>query len=138
MAYTTQQLLEDEIGGNAKIIEALDDDNDGKIDDGVVDRLLQRASDAVDAFLSGRYVVPLSPIPKLAGEAALIFACEILFNRRRQGVDEKNPYTSRANLFREELKEISDRKKSLDAQERPAFAPGAITATPSKTQGSSL
>lgn len=136
--YTTQQLLEDEIGGSARLIEALDDDNDGKLDDGVVDRLLQRASDAVDAFLAGRYVVPLSPVPKLASEAALVFACEILFNRRRQGADEKNPYTGRANDFRQQLKRIADREQSLDARERPAFAPGAIIATPSATQGSSL
>ena len=136
--YTTQQLLQDEIGGLGKLTEALDDDGSGTLDPALVARILQRASDAVDSFLSGRYIVPLSPVPKLAAEAALIFACEILFNRRRQGADEKNPYTTRANNFREELKEISDRKKSLDATERPAFFPGAIIATPSRTQGSSL
>ena len=136
--YATQQLLQDEIGGVDKLTEALDDDGSGTLDTDLVNRILQRASDAVDSFLSGRYVVPLSPVPKLAGEAALIFACEILFNRRRQGADEKNPYTSRANGFRDELKEIADRKKSLDATERPAFTPGAIIGTPSKTQSSSL
>jgi phage gp36-like protein len=136
--YTTQQLLEDELGGHLKLVEALDDSGAGAIDPNLVTRLLQRASDSVDAMLSGRYIVPLSPVPKLAGEAALIFACEIIFNRRRQSVDEKNPYTARANLLREELKEIADRKKSLDAAERPAFVPGAIIATESKTQGSSL
>ena len=136
--YTTQQLLQDEIGGLNKLTEALDDDGAGTLDADMVGRILQRASDAVDSFLSGRYLVPLSPVPKLAGEAALIFACEIIFNRRRQGADEKNPYTARANGFREELKEIADRKKSLDATERPAFSPGALISTPSKTQGSSL
>jgi len=138
MPYTTQQLLEDEIGGGARLIEALDDDNDGAIDDGVVARLLTRASDAVDAFLAGRYVVPLDPVPPLAAEAALIFACEILFNRRRQGNDEKNPYTSRANDLRSQLKEISDHKKSLDAAKVAAFTPGAVITTPSALEGSSL
>jgi len=138
MPYVTQQLLQDELGGLAKLTEALDDDNTGQLDSDLVNRILQRAGDAVDSFLSGRYVVPLSPVPKLAVEASLIFACEIIFNRRRQGLDEKNPYTGRANSFREELKDIADRKKSLDAQERPAFTPGAIIGTPSKTQGSSL
>jgi phage gp36-like protein len=136
--YITQQLIEDELGGHARLLEALDDDNDGVIDDGIVDRLCQRASDAVDAFLSGRYAVPLSPVPKLAVEAALLFACETIYNRRRQGVDEKNPYTARANELRDRLKRISDRQESLDARERPAFAPGALISTPSVTQGSSL
>lgn len=136
--YLTQQLLQDEIGGLNRLTEALCDDGSGILDPLLVNRILQRASDAVDSFLSGRYVVPLQPVPKLAVEAATIFACEIIFNRRRQGVDEKNPYTVRAEDFREELKAIADRKKSLDAQERPAFTPGAVIGECSKTQGSSL
>lgn len=138
MAYVTQQALQDELGGLAKLTEALDDDNTGQLDTNLVGRILQRASDAVDSFLAGRYIVPLSPIPKLAAESALVFACEIIFNRRRQGLDEKNPYTARANDFRTQLKEIGDRKQSLDATERPAFIPGAVIQTPSAMEGSSL
>ena len=140
MSYTTQQLIEDEIGGHVRLVEALDDDGSG--DDTVVAavcaRLITRASAAVDAFLAGRYITPLSPVPALAGEAALVFTCEILFNRRRQGNDEKNPYAARANDLRERLKNIADRKESLDAKEKPAFLPGAIISTPSALQGSSL
>ena len=138
MSYITQQNLEDEIGGHAKLVEALDDTGSGSLPPGSVDRLTQRASLAVDAFLQGRYITPLSPVPALAAEAALIFACEILFNRRRQALDEKNPYSSRANDFRDRLKRISDREESLDAAERPAFTPGAIISEPSALTGSSL
>ncbi|MDE2106827.1 MAG: DUF1320 family protein [Patescibacteria group bacterium] len=136
--YLTQQLLEDELGGHNRLVEALDDNGDGQIDAGLVSRICQRASDAVDSFLSGRYVVPLSPVPKLAVEAALIFACEQIYNRRRQGVDEKNPYTARANDLRDRLKRISDREESLDAQEVPAFKPGAVIQRPSAINGSTL
>lgn len=136
--YTSQQAIQDEIGGAAKLLEALDDAGTGTLDAALVTRICQRASDAVDSELSGRYIVPLSPVPKLAVEAALIFACEIIYNRRRQGLDEKNPYTSRANDFRESLKAIADRKKSLDATERPAFLPGAVISSESKTVGSTL
>jgi len=136
--YATLQLIQDEIGGLNKLIEALDDIGSGQLDPALVNRILQRASDAVDSFLSGRYVVPLSPVPKLALEASTIFACEIIFNRRRQGTDEKNPYTSRANDFRAQLKAIADREQSLDAQERPAFQPGAVVSRPSALEGSTL
>jgi len=136
--YITQQNLQDELGGPNRLLEPLDDANTGVLDVGLVGRICQRASDAVDSFLSGRYVVPLSPVPKLAIEAATIFACEQIYNRRRQGVDETNPYGARAKEFRAQLKRISDRVESLDAQERPAFRPGAIIAEESKTQGSSL
>jgi len=138
--YTTQQLIEDEIGGHARLVEALDDDGGG--DDTAVAaacaRVITRASAAVDAFLAGRYPVPLSPVPALASEAALVFSCELLFNRRRQAADEKNPYTARAHDFRERLKHIADRKESLDAREKPAFLPGAAITTPSALSGSSL
>ena len=136
--YCTQQLLEDELGGHARLVEALDDKGSGVFDAALAGRILQRASDAVDAFLSGRYVVPLSPVPKLAVEASTIFACEIIYNRRRQATDEKNPYTSRAGGFREELKDIADRKKSLDAQERPAFTPGVVIGRETAVNGSTL
>jgi phage gp36-like protein len=136
--YITQQNLEDELGGAQMLLEALDDDGDGQLDAGLVGRLCPRASDAVDGFLAGRYVVPLSPVPTLATEAAIIFACEIVYNRRRQGSEEKNPYTARANDLRERLKRIADRKESLDAKERPAFAPGALIQTKSAINQSTL
>ena len=70
-------------------------------------------------------IVPLSPVPALAKEATLVFVCEKIFERRRQGPDEKNPYRDRADDFRRELKAISDGDKSIDAQLKPAFTPGA-------------
>ena len=138
--YATQQLIEDEIGGYARLAEALDDDGSGEKKEicGKLERILQRASAAVDAFLAGRYVVPLSPVPALAAEAAVIFTCEIIYNRKRQSTEEKNPYTPRANDMRERLKRIAVRRESLDAAERPAFTPGAVISTPSALTGSSL
>lgn len=138
--YTTQQQIEDELGGYVKVAEALDDSGSGDRTAicAVLERVMQRASAAVDGFLAGRYVVPLSPVPALATEAAVIFTCEIIFNRRRQTLDDKNPYTARADILRQELKDIADRKKSLDAKERPAFAPGAANLEYSRLNGSGL
>jgi len=136
--YTTQQLIQDELGGLNKLTEALDDTGSGLLDPNLITRILQRASDTVDSFLSGRYLVPLSPVPKLAVEASTIFACEIIFNRRRQALEQVNPYSARAKEFVAMLKAISDRKQSLDATERPAFQPGAVIHRPSAMEGSSL
>ena len=138
MAYIQQQDILDEIGGMAKLIEALDDDGDGKIDDGLSDRIIASACATVDGYLQGRYVTPLSPVPALAVEASLVFAMEKIYNRRRQGADEKNPYTQRATDMRQRLKRISDREESLDAAERPAFRPGAIVSKPSPLNSSTL
>ena len=136
MNYATPQLIADEIGGWPRLNDALDDDGDGQVDPCLLDRLISSASGAVDGFLQGRYVTPLNPVPALAVEAALVFTIEKIYNRRKQGPNEKNPYEERASEMRKRLKRISDREESLDAQERPAFRPGAIIERESKLNGS--
>lgn len=138
MSYVTQQLVQDEIGGAARLTDALDDAGAGTLDAGLLQRLMDQASSAVDGFLQGRYVTPLSPVPAIAVEASLVFTMEKIYERRRQGPDEQNPYRDRANQMRNRLKRIADREESLDAQERPAFTPGALQQTPSKLNGSTL
>ena len=131
MSYLSQQQVIDELT-LARVTEALDDDGDGTIDTDLLDRLIQAAQMAVNGFLEGRYLIPLSPVPSLAQEATLIFVCEKLYARRRQGPDEKNPYGPRADEFRKELKAVSDGEKSIAATLKPAFVPGAIVSKPSR------
>jgi len=138
LSYISQQDLIDELGGLPKLIEALDDDGYGQIDDGLSARIIASACGTVDGYLQGRYNVPLSPVPALAVEASLVFAMEKIYNRRKQAADEKNPYAARAAEMRQRLKRISDREESLDAQERPAFIPGAVISSPSAINGSTL
>ena len=137
-AYITGETVADEIGGWARLNDALDDDGDGQVDAGLLERLIGVASNAVDGFLQGRYVTPLNPVPAIAVEAALVFTVEKIYNRRKQGPNEKNPYEERANAMRKRLKDIADRKESLDAQERAAFRPGAVISEETKLNGSTL
>jgi phage gp36-like protein len=136
--YITGEMVADEIGGWARLNDALDDDGDGQVDAGLLDRLIASASGAVDGFLQGRYVTPLNPIPAIVVEAALIFTIEKIYNRRKQGPNEKNPYEERATEMRKRLKKISDREESLDATEREAFRPGAVITRESRLNGSTL
>ena len=124
-AYITEQQVEDEFS-EPRLRAALDDDGDGLTDAGLLDRALYRGRFlAVDGFLEGRYIVPLSPVPALAQEATLIFTCEKIYERRRQGPDEKNPYRDRADELRKVLKAVGDGTQSIDAALKPAFTPGA-------------
>jgi len=129
--YISQQQVIDEFT-QARLNDALDDDGDGSPDEGLLDRIIAAAQLAVDGFLEGRYLVPLSPVPSLAKEATLIFVCEKIYERRRQGPDETNPFSKRANDFRAELKAVSDGEKSIAATLKPAFSPGAIIGKPSR------
>ncbi len=138
MSYITQQTVQDEIGGLNRLIEVLDDNGTGQLDAALLQRLMDSSGQAVEAFLQGRYVIPFAPAPSLVAEANLVFCLEKIYNRRKQGVDEKNPYEPRATEMRQRLKRISDRKESLDAAELPAFTPGAVVQKCSSLNGSSL
>lgn len=137
-SYITPQTIADEIGGWPRLNDALDDDGDGQVEPGLLDRLIAAASGAVDSFLQGRYVTPLNPVPAIAVEAALVFAIEKIYNRRKQAPNERNPYEERANEMRRRLKKISDHQESLDVEERETFTPGAFIHGESRLNGSSL
>lgn len=142
-SYITGDQVAQEFGGWPKLNNALDDDGDGQADPNLLDNLIITASNQVDGYLQGRYVTPIAGIngagpPAIVIEATLIFVVETLYNRRKQGPDEKNPYEGRANSLRDRLKDIQDRKANLNAQGVEANVPGAVFAEESKLRGSSL
>lgn len=74
-----------------------------------------RASEAVDALLAARYVVPLdeaSDAITVAKEAARIFALETLYKRRGYFGD-VNPWTELAKDWRKRLSDIAAKKTEL-------------------------
>lgn len=113
MAYATQSELENLIPP-PDLIDGTDDDRDGNPDEGRITSILDAASEEVDAFLEGLYTVPLNPVPKLAKSAALIFAAERVYARRRHP-DGTNPFKSRADDKREHLAMVRDGKLLLNA-----------------------
>lgn len=122
MAYTTQAKIESKIPP-PHLNDALDDDRDGTADSGVIDTIIEVASTAVDALLAARYEVPFTTPPAMVQEAALIFACEAIYDRRQ--ILDKNPYTARADDWRELLGKIGGGAGSIDAATEQSFTPGA-------------
>jgi len=113
MAYTTQKAIQTVIP-KPVLKDALDDNNDGLPDDGLLDQIIVTASNAVDALLAAHYDVPFpDPAPAMVQEAAFVFSCEIIYARRER--DNPNPYTARANALRETLQKISQGILQLDA-----------------------
>lgn len=127
--YVTQARIETAIPG-PHLVDALDDDRDGQLDPEVLGEILASASEAVDAFLCGLFTVPFpDPAPAPVKEAAFIFACERIYDRR-QGMD-TNPFKARADFWRERLATIGKGEAPLDATITQSFPPGAaITEAP--------
>lgn len=134
MSYTTQTKIQTLIPA-ADLTDALDDDRDGNADSGLLDAVIDTASTAVDAFLSGLYSVPFTTPPAVVQEAALIFSCEAIYARRLQA-DQKNPFTARANYWRERLQKIGNGDLPLDAATDQTNTPGAVVSEPTDVDAS--
>lgn len=122
MSYVTQSQIETEIPP-LHLNDALDDDRDGTADSGLLANIISKAEQAVDAFLAGLYEVPFTTPPAAAREAAFVFSCEAIYARRQ--ILDKNPYTDRANFWRERLEKIGNGELPLDAATEKSFTPGA-------------
>lgn len=110
------------------IIEALDDDKDGVIDDGVWELVTADAADQVDARLGMRYATPLDPLPAVAAAASLLFVLETLYQRRGYGSEENNPFLASARAARRELSEIGAGKTPLTPEtQRPKKSVAVFT-----------
>jgi phage gp36-like protein len=126
--YVTQSQIHTAIPAQ-HLNDALDDDGDGLADPGLLDAIISSASQAVDAFLAGLYTVPFAdPAPAVVAEAAFVFACERIYDRRRLDAagDQANPWRARANSFRERLEKISRNQLKLDQSLDKPNTPGAL------------
>lgn len=122
------------------VIEALDDDGDGIIDDAVWEAVAGDAADQVDARLGQRYTVPFSleDLPATAKTASLIFVCETLFQRRGHGTEEDNPFLIQARNARMELGKIGAGEKPLTATAKRPTPSVAFFKEPARTNSGSL
>jgi phage gp36-like protein len=127
-AYCTQANIAGFIS-SSNLIALTDDTGTGVVDQGVLTSVITSVSNTVDGMLSATYQVPFTGnIPTLVAQAATIFACEALMGRRLVP-SEQNQFTSRANMFREQLKQIAQNRGGLDAGTLAAFSPGIVQAT---------
>lgn len=132
MSYVTQSQIQTAIPAQ-HLNDALDDDRDGTADADVLTDIISSAEQAVDAFLAGLYEVPFLSPPAPVKEAAFVFACERIYDRRQ--VDEKNPFRSLADAWRTRLEKIGTGELTLDAASEKAFTRGALVSEDASVDG---
>ena len=122
-AYTTQALIESMIA-EPDLTAALDDNNSGTINQDTLNNIIENVSTDIDGALANIYEVPFgSPLPPKVSRAALVFACEAIY-QRRLAPNEKNPFTEQAKALREELVKIGAGELNLDLNISRAYPPG--------------
>lgn len=132
MPYTTEAQIAALIPAE-HLAAALDDDNDGEADAGLLDTIIEAVGTEIDAHLGQRFTVPFddADLPAVVSHAARVLVAEALYARR--GFDgDKNPWGARAKLIRAKIERIGTGKEPL----RPATeqAPESVTAITGPSQ----
>ena len=113
-AYCTQTDITNIIDA-VNLNSMLDDTASGTPNLTLLANILQLASDRADALVSSVYRVPFTgTIPVKIRTASIIFACEMLYQRRLVN-DQENPMTTEANHWRKTLMDVNRGLLSLDA-----------------------
>lgn len=121
------------------VVEALDDDKDGEIDQDVLDLVLETAADEVDSRLGQRYAVPFDPadLPAIVSSASLVLVLETLYVRRGFGNAENNPFFTNAAETRRKLDKIGNGEGQLTPTAQRPRPSVAVFGEPAKTTSSS-
>lgn len=117
------------------VVEALDDDKDGVMDEDVLAAVLEDAASQVDARLGQRYAVPFDPddLPAIVSSSSLMFVLETLYQRRGYGTEENNPFLASARAARRKLEEIGMGTGQLTPGAQRPRPSVAVFGEPSKT-----
>jgi|SRR5690554_3473995 len=107
--------------GDAEMLRIADRDRDKAIDTDVVDVALADASDEIDAYLSSRYTVPMSPAPDLLKRLCADIARYRLYDERPLEEVEK-----RYEQAVKTLRDIANGRASLKDPNAPSAAGSAV------------
>jgi phage gp36-like protein len=134
MVYVAMADLQGKIPGPF-LIEALDDDGDGVVEPAEWDQVATDASTKVDGLLGGRYAVPFAnPIPAVVKNAAKVFACYAIYQRRGRA-DKDNPFAGEAKAVETKLTAIATGTEPLDPSVNRAKPSATAITSPAKTVG---
>lgn len=116
MAYCT---LEDILGSmdEADVIGYTDDDDAGTVDQSRVDQAIEMAGVMIDAYVGGRYQVPLDPVPDLVKRLAVDLAVFEICSRRSDPPENREQKRQQAVRLLEKIGSGS------------AVIPGAVSAS---------
>ncbi len=116
---------------SALLLEALDDNADGQIDQPVWAKVAAASCNEVDGILGQSYAVPFASAPDtpaLVASAARVFCWETLYLRRGHGDAKTNPFITAADSMRLKLDAIAAGKEALTpSATRPSPSVVAIT-----------
>lgn len=116
--------------------EALSDKNGTLSENEILREIHSAVADDIHMRISPKVKVPfLTNIPPIVKRAAVIFACEAVFERRKVAPKD-NPFCEKAEQLREKLDKIGEGKAPISAGLSKNAPSAVIISTPAKTVSS--
>lgn len=112
MAYTTQAAVEGRVPPRI-LLDALDDDDDGQIDSGLMDRIIANASADVDLFIGNRVATPMTSPTSGVCAAALWFVIRDIYARRRDELPKE--FADAIAAVTKWLMQVRDGEQTIDS-----------------------
>jgi phage gp36-like protein len=87
MAYSTQALVQNAVGGPEKLLQLTDlaNANAPTIDAAVVAQAIAEADSVIDSYVGHRFAVPLSPIPPVVRDLSTAWTARVLRRNKYNG-----------------------------------------------------
>lgn len=126
MAYSTLLTVQIAIGGQAKLIEATDQDGSGAgINMAVLNQAINEADSIINSYLRKQWAVPLNPVPDVIANLSAAWAARNLRRNLQNGLKERDD-TEQEAVDRDWLLDVAKGNISLDVTTAPAPAPDRI------------
>lgn len=109
--------------GEEELIQLTDRDNLGQINDAVLTQALTDADDEINAYLAGRYSVPVTPVPKVLTRVACAIARYRLYDAAAPERVAKD-YEADVRFLRDVANGVV--KLGVDASQQPVASPSGI------------
>jgi phage gp36-like protein len=109
------------------LIFLTDDFATGSLNQQVLDAVITGVSGTIDGLLAGTYQTPFQNPPPTVTEACTMLCCKALMDRRLVP-GEGNRFKGEADIWWKTLEDISQGRRSLDANTPAAFSPGYVSA----------
>lgn len=126
MPYSTLISVQTALGGQAKLIQATDQDGTGAgVNMSVLDQAINEADSIINSYLRKQWAVPLNPVPDVIANLSAAWAARSLRSNLNNGLKLREDADQEA-IDRDWLLDVAKGNISLDVTVAPAPAPDRI------------
>jgi len=119
VAYSSQTLLEQAVGGASILVQLLDKNGDGTADAALITECLDRGDEEVNGKIQVAVQLPLTTVPERVKRAATDIACYWAFQIGTAGQGTPGDVRVRYEAAQKFLDDVAERRQTVGAVAKP-------------------